>query len=58
MEGKHAVSHLKQKLSKSGVRVLYNGSMAASTATVVGHFPWFFTFNMLNEKVRLLTFVV
>ena len=52
VEGKHGLAHLRSKMSKNGIRVMYNGSLAASGATVVGHFPWFFTFNVLNEKVR------
>ena len=46
------MTQLKQKIAKNGLRVLFNGSLAASGATVVGHFPWFFTFNALNEAVR------
>ena len=51
VEGKHGMTHLKQKIAKNGMRVLFNGSLAASGATIVGHFPWFFTFNALNEAV-------
>jgi hypothetical protein len=52
VEGKHGLTHLKTKIASNGPRVLFNGSLAASGATIVGHFPWFFTFNTLNEKVR------
>jgi hypothetical protein len=30
---------------------MYHGALAASAATFVGHFPWFFTFNFLDEKI-------
>jgi hypothetical protein len=52
VEGTHGLTHLKTKIASNGPRVLFNGSLAASGATIVGHFPWFFTFNTLNEKVR------
>ena len=52
VEGKAGLTHLKTKISNNGVRVLYNGSLAASGATMVGHFPWFYTFNQLNASVR------
>jgi hypothetical protein len=32
--------------------VLYHGSIGAMTATFVGHYPWFFTYNMLDEKLE------
>lgn len=30
---------------------LWNGSLAAAGATFVGHYPWFFTYNLLSEKI-------
>ena len=30
---------------------MYHGALAASAATFVGHFPWFFTFNYLDSKL-------
>jgi len=51
VEGKEGLTLLKAKVNKSGFKVLYHGAIAASTATFVGHFPWFFTYNFLNEKL-------
>jgi hypothetical protein len=34
-----------------GPLILYNGSIAAASATFVGHYPWFFTYNFLSEKI-------
>lgn len=39
------------KVKVSGPMALYNGSIAASSATFVGHYPWFFTYNFLSEKI-------
>ena len=50
MEGKEAVTKLRSKLS-TGPSVLYHGSLAACSATVVGHFPWFYTFNTLQAYI-------
>jgi hypothetical protein len=30
---------------------MYHGSLAAFAATSVGHFPWFFTYNSLQEYI-------
>jgi hypothetical protein len=44
-------SSVVDKIKLSGPLVLYNGSIAAATATFVGHYPWFFTYNYLNEAL-------
>ena len=42
---------LKNKIKRHGIKTLYHGSLAAFSSTVIGHFPWFFTFNYLNENI-------
>ena len=39
------------KVKINGPMALYNGSLAAASATFVGHYPWFFTYNLLSEKI-------
>jgi len=34
-----------------GVPALYQGALAAASATFVGHYPWFFTYNYLTEHL-------
>jgi len=31
--------------------VLYQGALAQAAATAAGHFPWFLTYNFLNEQL-------
>lgn len=38
-------------LCTKGPQVLWYGSIGASTATFVGHYPWFLTYNILNENI-------
>lgn len=38
-----------QFLTAAGIRSLYHGAIGASAATWVGHFPWFYTHNKLEE---------
>ncbi|GMI41340.1 hypothetical protein TeGR_g7720 [Tetraparma gracilis] len=38
------------KMKAGGPTVLYHGSLAAASATFVGHYPWFATYNFLNAK--------
>jgi len=51
VEGVKGFPSLVQKVKTNGPRVLYHGSLATASATYVGHFPWFFTFNFLQEKI-------
>ena len=51
VEGENGLSILKNKINKSGPKVLYNGALAASSATFVGHYPWFVTYNLLSDKL-------
>jgi len=51
VEGANGLTVLRNKMRVGGVPVLYHGALAASAATFVGHYPWFFTFNTLNESL-------
>lgn len=44
-------SNVVNKVKMEGVPALYHGSLAAASATFVGHYPWFFTYNFLSEKI-------
>ena len=39
------------KVKLAGPFALYNGALAAASATFVGHYPWFFTYNYLSEAI-------
>lgn len=51
VEGANGMNVLKTKLGKGGPGVLYHGAFGAAGATLVGHYPWFFTFNTLNANL-------
>jgi len=42
---------LKNKINQGGYKVLYNGTLASMSATFVGHYPWFLTYNLLSQKI-------
>ena len=42
---------IRDRISKYGLQILYSGSVAASAATFVGHFPWFLTYNSLSTAL-------
>lgn len=39
------------KVKLGGPTTLYNGALAAASATFVGHYPWFATYNYLSEQI-------
>merc|ERR1719277_460355 len=49
--GKEGLPLLRAKLAKSGPGVLYHGATATMAATFVGHYPFFATFNTLQENI-------
>lgn len=51
VEGKNGLKILQNKVKTSGPQVLYYGALATSTATFMGHYPWFYTFNKLNHLI-------
>lgn len=51
VNGSNGINILKNKIKVNGYSTLYHGSLAAASSTLVGHFPWFFTYNFLNEKI-------
>merc|ERR1711991_1293161 len=51
VEGKDGISKLMTKFKSNGPSVFYQGALAAASATFVGHYPWFFTYNYLSETL-------
>lgn len=51
VEGTQGLPLLRTKLRHGGPRVLFHGSMAASGATFVGHYPWFLVYNVLGQRI-------
>jgi hypothetical protein len=48
VHGASGLSHLRAKVSRSGVSALFEGALGASVATWMGHYPWFVTHNFLE----------
>ena len=51
VEGKNGIHLLKNKIKMNGPHILFNGTIASTSATFVGHYPWFLTYNILNKKI-------
>ena len=49
VNGETGFSIIQERIKEKGLTTLYAGALAASAATVVGHYPWFLTFNYLSD---------
>ena len=49
VHGEDGVKQLLKKVRANGPSTLYHGGLAQASATAVGHWPWFVTYNYLNE---------
>jgi hypothetical protein len=49
--GKDGISILRQKVRVNGVGVMWYGALASASATFIGHYPWFATYNYLQETI-------
>jgi len=51
VEGANGLQKLSAKIKTGGIGVLWHGATGAMAATFVGHYPWFFTYNYLQENL-------
>jgi len=54
VEGKEGLEELYQSVKDIGPAPLYRGAVASAAATAVGHFPWFLTYNFLNDVLPVV----
>jgi hypothetical protein len=55
VEGAEGLQDLWGLVGKDGPSVLYQGAVASAAATAAGHFPWFLTYNWLNDVLPQVT---
>lgn len=51
VHGKPGISIIMSKYRASGPSIFFHGSIASATATYVGHYPWFATYNALQSYI-------
>lgn len=54
--GSEGLKVLFQKFKVNGVSAFYQGAIASATATMVGHYPWFTTYNYLDAYIPKVSF--
>jgi hypothetical protein len=51
VEGAPGLQNLYKIAREEGPGILYQGAVAQAAATAVGHFPWYLTYNFLNDQL-------
>ena len=49
VHGVDGLSIIKKKIRVNGISTLYSGASASISGTIIGHFPWFYTYNYLQD---------
>ena len=49
VNGENGISIIQERIKEKGISTLYAGAVATLLATVVGHYPWFLTYNTLSD---------
>jgi len=55
VEGEDGLKELLALVNKEGPGPLYNGALAQAAATAAGHFPWFLTYNYVDNAIPLVS---
>ena len=55
VEGENGLKELLALVNKEGPGPLYNGALAQAAATAAGHFPWFLTYNYVDDMLPMVT---
>jgi len=51
VEGAAGMALLQARVAEGGMLTLYSGALGSSFATLVGHYPWFLTYDFLQKLV-------
>jgi len=52
-QGRKGIPILRDRIRKYGIVTMWYGAIATAAATFVGHYPWFGTYNYLDENLPL-----
>ena len=55
VEGADGLEKLKQQVIDVGPSPLFQGALASAAATAAGHFPWYLTYNFLNDYLPVIS---
>ena len=51
VEGQRGMALLMERIKRDGPMTLYSGALGTSFATLIGHYPWFVTYDFIKARV-------
>lgn len=54
IENKKGLAQLMAKVRQGHVHLLYSGALANAASSFIGHYPWFYTYNLLSKNEALI----
>lgn len=51
VHGKPGLDILREKVNQVGYRALYHGYLATASASMLGYYPWFYSYGLLDSKL-------
>ena len=57
IENKKGLADLMARVKRGNVHLLYSGSLANALSSFLGHYPWFYTYNLLSRNAAFIQLV-
>lgn len=57
IENKKGLAELMSRVRKGDVHLLFSGSLANAASSFIGHYPWFYTYNLLSKSEAFIQLV-
>ena len=54
IESTKGLSQLMEKVKKGHIHLLYSGAFANAASSFIGHYPWFYTYNILSRSEAIM----
>lgn len=54
IESKKGLAQLMAKVRQGKIHLLYSGAFANAASSFIGHYPWFYTYNLLSKNEALI----
>jgi len=54
IESKKGLSELMTRVRRGNIHLLFSGSLANAASSFIGHYPWFYTYNLLSRNAAFI----
>lgn len=54
IENKRGLADLLSRVRRGNIHLLYSGSLANAASSFLGHYPWFYTYNLLSRNTAFI----